>query len=261
MPTLITLKSFLLEMTQTALITGATSGIGLEIARILAATHHLVLVSRDKKKLEELKSSLRTTVHTFAIDLSTVGSARKVFDYVRKRRITVDVLVNNAGFGVSGESVGADVVKTYSMLHLNIITLTELCMLFGKEMKERKRGFILNVASVAAYQPVPYLASYSASKSYVLNFSEALAQELSDYNVHVTCLCPGVTSSNFYAAMGRTARGASARDVALFGVRALFGRRMTVTFGLRNNIRVWLVRLLPRVVVARLAKRLMRGFG
>ena len=240
-----------------ALITGATSGIGLEIARLLAPRYDLFLVSRDKSKLLELKKTLQTKVSVLAIDLSEENAAQKVFSAARD----VDVLVNNAGFGVRGEIVDADVSKVSAMLRLNIITLTELSMLFGQRMKERKRGYILNVASVAAYQPVPYLASYSASKSYVLHFTEALAQELKDYGVYVTCLCPGVTTSNFYQTMGKNVSGASAKDVAALGVRALFNSKTTVTFGLKNKVRVWLVRLLPRTVVARLSKRVMRGFG
>ena len=244
----------------TALITGATSGIGLEIAQILAKKYDLFLVSRDKKKLELLKKSLEAehnhTVHVMSIDLSKKNAAQKVF--ARAKRLSIDVLINNAGFGVSGESVDADSSKVSAMLHLNILTLTELSALFGQQMKAEKAGYILNVASIAAFQPVPYLASYSASKSYVLNYTEALAKELEEYSVHVTCLCPGVTSTNFYTAMGSKTKGGSPREVAIAGITALFNQKMTVVPGFKNKLRIYIERLLPRAIIAMLSKKVMR---
>jgi len=125
-------------------------------------------------------------------------------------------------------------------------------------MKAKKAGYILNVASIAAFQPVPYLASYSASKSYVLNYTEALAKELEEYNVQVTCLCPGVTSTHFYTAMGSNTKGGSPRDVAIAGINALFNHKMTVVPGFKNRLRVYIERLLPRVIIAMLSKKVMR---
>ncbi|HLC75482.1 MAG TPA: SDR family oxidoreductase [Candidatus Nanoarchaeia archaeon] len=242
----------------TALITGATSGIGLEITKILAAKYDLFLVSRDKTKLAALKKSLEKqydiNIQILSIDLSKENAAQKVFARVKH----ADVLVNNAGFGVAGESVDADASKINAMLHLNILTLTQLSALFGQQMKAQRKGYILNIASIAAFQPVPYLASYSASKSYVLNYTEALAKELEEYNVHVTCLCPGVTATHFYTAMGSAVKGGSARDVAVAGVNALFKNKMTVVPGFKNKLRIQFERLLPRWLIARLSKRVMR---
>ena len=175
-------------------------------------------------------------------------------------------MVNNAGFGINGEQIEQDLNKTKSMLNLNIITLTELCTLFGKEMRKEKQGYILNIASTGAYQPVPYFASYAATKSYVLNFSEAIAKELKKHNITVTCLSPGVTNTNFFdiAGIGNQKKGMwknktrmSPKKVAQIGIHALFNKKISIVPGFMNNFLIFLIRLTPRTIVANIMKKLM----
>jgi len=246
-------------MRNTVLITGATSGIGYDFAVIFAEKgYDLFLASRNQKKLDEIKSDLEAkhniSVTIMPIDLSKARSARKVFEETRRQKIVIDVLINNAGFGIQGEHVDLEMTNVEAMLQLNITTLTELCTLFGSEMKKKKAGYILNVASTGAFQPTPYFAAYAATKSYVLNFSEAIAKELEDYNVVVTCLSPGTTDTNFFEAAGvgdrekgfwaNSARMSSG-DVAMFGVNALFSRKLSVVSGLKNSILVFSNRFAP----------------
>ena len=193
-----------------ALITGATSGIGLEFSKILAATYNLILVGRDELKLEKTKQNLLSKqpagfdgeIEIICSDLSNPTSAEFIFKECQKRSLNIDVLINNAGVGIFGEHVNLDDSDIMNMLNINMISLTFLCKYFAAEMKKRRAGYILNVASLGAYQPVPWIASYAASKSYVLNFSEALAKELEDYNVSVTCLSPGHTKTQFFKSAG-----------------------------------------------------------
>jgi uncharacterized protein len=192
---------------QTVLITGATSGIGYDFATIFAEKGcNLFLASRNQEKLDDIKVSFEKkydiSVMIMAIDLSVEKSADNIYNETLRQNVKIDILINNAGFGLQGEHINLETKKIQEMIHLNITTLTELCTFFGREMKERKKGYILNIASIAAYQPVPYLAAYSATKSYVLNFSEALAKEMEDYHVVVTCLSPGATSTNFFDEAG-----------------------------------------------------------
>lgn len=259
--------------TKTALITGATSGIGYEIAIILAQKgYDLFIVSRDFDKLSTIKKDLEErfeiTVSILALDLSEINTAQIVFDQIQEQGINVEILVNNAGIGLQGEHCNLEVNTVHNMLNLNIITLTELCALFGKMMKLQKKGYILNIASTAAYQPFPYFAAYSASKSYVLNFSEALTKELEDYQVHVTCLSPGVTDTDFFNKMGfdQTNKGfwknsgrMSARKVAEIGVKALFAHKLSVVPGFKNKFYAFINRFVPRALVAKISKSMSKA--
>lgn len=260
---------------QTVLITGATSGIGKDFARIFAERgFDLFLASRKQEKMESLKKELEerhaVTVTTMSIDLAQPLSARKVYEETVFRKIDIDVLVNNAGFGIAGEHVDLDMHRTQEMIQLNATTPTQLCSLFGHEMKKKKSGYILNIASTAAYQPTPYTAVYGATKSYLLNFSEALAKELEDHHVVVTCLSPGPADTNFFDAVGVEGlpgqkKGIwakrnlmASRDVAEIGVQALFAEKLSVIAGNRNAILAFSNRLAPRSAAARISKKVMR---
>ena len=255
-----------------ALITGASTGIGLEMARLLAERgYDLLLVARNTTRLEALAESLKkeagVTAHTFTVDLAKADSARQVFDFSRQHGIEVDTLINNAGVGLFGEHLTVDPEAIRDMLQLNIISVCELCNLYGQEMRARGRGQILNVASTAAYQPTPYFAAYGASKSFVLNFSEALAKELEDEGVTVTCLSPGPTATGFFDSFdergihnGHFDKGNrhDARHVARIGIDSMLAGKLSKIVGTVNALRSFSGRLAPRRVVASVSKQLMQ---
>jgi uncharacterized protein len=254
-----------------ALITGATSGLGLEMARQLAAKgRNLVLVGRRAEALEKLAQDLRAgnpaTVHAITVDLALPGSAAQLYAAVRKLDIQVDWLINNAGVGIYGDHLDLDTHGVERMLQLNVVTVSELCQLFGADMRARRAGRILNIASTAAYQPSPYFAAYGASKSFVLNFSEALAKELEDYGVTVSCLSPGPTATAFFREVdakglenGHFDRGD--RDdpvtVAAMGIELMLSGRLSKIAGTRNYLRSLSSRVAPRSVVASISKRML----
>jgi short-subunit dehydrogenase len=256
-----------------ALVTGASSGIGRELARLLAARQHpLVLVGRNQARLEQVAATIRAEhgvrVWTHVLDLGVAGAARQLVERTRADGLTIDILINNAGVGLYGEHADIPTERVDQMLQLNIATLSELCMLYGAEMKARGAGRILNVASTAAYQPTPFFAAYGASKAFVLNFSEALAMELADHGVTVSCLSPGPTDTGFFAEI--EARGVSsahfdraarhdARTVAQIGLDMLDAGALSRIVGAKNKLRAFSARLAPRAVVARIAKNLMRA--
>jgi len=256
-----------------ALITGATSGIGYEMALVLAKRgYNLVLASRNEDKLETFKSILqqdfKITVNVIAIDLSQPNSAKKLLDKCSGKNFEIDILINNAGFAYYDEHVNLDIEKVEKMLQLNVITLSETCALFGAKMKEKRNGYILNVASTGAFGPAPYTAAYASSKSYVLTFSEAISKELEDYNVFVTCLSPGITDTNFFnaASVGNKSKGMfanknrmSAKKVAELGINSLFSRKLSVIPGVMNKIMIFAYRLLPRRTSANMAKGVVKS--
>ncbi len=257
----------------TTLITGGSGGIGLEMARLLARRgHRLVLASRDGNKLQvaadELHRAHGVEVHVRAVDLSEPGAAQRLFDATEGARLRIDALVNNAGFGVVEEHVAIDAAQLQRMLQLDIVAVAELCHRFGGAMKQRRTGRILNVASTAAFQPTPYFAAYGAAKSFVLNFSEALAKELEDHGVSVGCLAPGPTDTAFFDGVdprriagghhfGKAGR-ADPRDVAAAGVELLLDGGLTRVVGLTNRMMVLGNRFAPRAMVAAVSKRLLR---
>lgn len=240
-----------------ALVTGASAGIGREIARILAADHYLILTARRAAELDALAAELgAATCRVIPADLADPAAPRALFDAVRAAGLTVDVLVNNAGFGHLGPFAEADLAKMLRMVRVNVAALTELTGLFLPGMVARGRGKILNVGSVAGFQPGPLMAVYYATKAFVNSFSEALSSELSGTGVTVTCLAPGPTRSEFAAASGmdatRAFAGRSVADtapVAAAGVRGLMrGKRMVVT-GWRNRLLLFAERFVPRSLV------------
>jgi short-subunit dehydrogenase len=247
-----------------AVVTGASGGIGYELARLLAADRRdLVLVARSSEPLEQIKRELEADfgvrVRPVAMDLSASEAPDRLCELLKAEGVEVDVLVNNAGFGTYGDFVDTDLGEELGMIQLNVATLSHLTKLFLRPMVERGRGRILNVASTAAFQPGPRMAVYFASKAYVLSFSEALAEELRGSPVTVTVLCPGPTRTGFQkraameeAALGRASMLADARSVAWAGYRGMMKGKRVVIPGLLNRIGTWLVGVFPRRLVTRI---------
>ena len=255
-------------LSETVLITGASSGIGLELAKCFAADGaRLVLVARNTAALEalaaELRGKHRIEVRVLAADLAQPETTERIFAELKAGGVTVDVLVNNAGFGTHGEFVETPLERQLEMVQVNITTLIQLTGLFLPGMIERRRGGVLNVASTAAFQPGPRMAVYYATKAFVLSFSEAIAEEVAGLGVTVTALCPGPTKTNF----GRVAnfRGSdsvlraamTAEAVARHGHKAFRRGRFVVISGLQNLLPTLLVRLLPRIVIRKIVKWLI----
>jgi short-subunit dehydrogenase len=250
---------------ETVLITGASSGIGLELAKIFATEKYdLVLVARDANKLNEIAKELTekfgSRVTVLSKDLNHPSSPKEIFEKLQKQQMNVSILVNNAGFGLFGKFTETDWAQESQMIQVNIHALTSLTKLFIPSMIEHGRGKILNVASTAAFQPGPLMAVYYATKAYVLSFSEALAEELEEDGISVTALCPGPTKSGFQkmAKMekSRLVRGKidTAESVAQQGFNGLMrGKRVIVT-GCMNKIMASSVRFMPRRAVTKLVK-------
>ncbi len=240
----------------TALVTGASSGIGKALARELAAQGaHLILVSRNTQRLEQeaedLKIRFGVNAHIFPADLSRHEICQGLFEWTRKNDLTVDVLVNNAGLAHYGPFDEAGLEDTSAMLDLNVRALTHLTRLFLPGMLEKRTGGVLNVASTAGFQPIPYLSVYAATKAFVLNFSEALWKECKSRGVRVFCLCPGNTLTRFHQTAGinkqRMFFSASAADVARFALRKfLKSDQPSGIYGFWNKLMIYAERLSPR---------------
>jgi short-subunit dehydrogenase len=252
-----------------ALVTGASAGIGTELARLLAVDHDLILTARRGEQLRTLADELKrlhgTACHVFPADLADPAAPRQLFDAIGAAGLTIDVLVNNAGFGDVGPFASADRAKMLRMIQVNVTALTELTGLFLPGLLARNRGRILNVGSIAGFQPGPLMATYYATKAYVNSFSEALHSELRGTGVTVTVLCPGPVATEFAAVSGmQTTRAFSAgqamaaRPVAAAGLRAMrTGRRMVVP-GWRNRLLLFMERFAPRGLVIRAVKWMMQ---
>ncbi|RSD28453.1 SDR family NAD(P)-dependent oxidoreductase [Mesobacillus subterraneus] len=249
-------------MKGTALITGATSGLGYEFVNMFAQDgFDLVVVARNQAKLEDIRSQyphLNVTVITK--DLSKPNAAKEVYEEVKAAGITINTLVNNAGFGLMGNFDDLDLHKQSEMIQLNITALTELTHYFLPDMKGNTTDSrILNVASTAAFQPGPMMAVYYATKAYVLSFSEALAEELAGTNVTVTTLCPGATKTNF-ASVAKVEKskmfsGAmSSHEVAKQGYQAAMAGKRVVITGSGNKAGAYAAKFLPRSLAAKIAK-------
>lgn len=248
-----------------ALITGASGGIGYELARVMAADHwDLVLAAHSGDKLSELAGQLASAyqvqVNTVPIDLAVPGVARQLFAAATAAGPPLTAVVNNAGFGLFGPFAEADPASIDQLIQLNIAALTDLTRLALPDMVARRSGYILNVASAAAFQPGPLMAIYYASKAYVLHFSEAIAEELSGSGVFVTALCPGATETGFAqrAAMedSRLFQGGvlSAATVAQAGYRGMLSGRRVVIPGWKYKVLTTAVRFSPRTLTAKIAK-------
>jgi short-subunit dehydrogenase len=255
---------------KTALITGASFGIGMELARIFAREgYSLVLVARSGDKLRQLASELEKSHGTrsliLAVDLTEPGASAYVLDQTTRADIQVDVLVNNAGFGQYGYFAENDLEECLRQIQLNVTTLTHLTRLYLPAMVERKSGRILNVASTAAFQPGPLMAVYFATKAYVLHFSEALANELNGMDVTVTCLCPGPTATEFAKRANITDLlllkfgSMDAHTVAEDGYRALMAGKPVVISGFKNWLVAQSVRFSPRRLVTGMVRKMQEA--
>ncbi len=252
----------------TALITGASNGIGLELAKIHASKgDDLVLVARNETKLKVLKTELeqKFKVKVFVIgkDLSEQNAAQQVYDETKKQNIQIDYLINNAGFGDFGMFVETDWNKELQMINLNITTLTQFTKLYLKDMVQRRKGRIMNVASTAAFQSVPTMAVYYATKAFVLSFSEAIDNEVSDKSISVTALCPGATESGFQAAAAmeesalvKGKKLPSSKEVAEYGYKAMMNGKTVAIHSVMNWLMANLVRFTPRALVVKITRKL-----
>ena len=251
--------------TRRVLITGASGGIGYELARLFAADRwDLVLAARSADKLSEIAGELSAAhgvnVQTVPIDLSQPGAALQLFDASHSPGHPLTALVNNAGFGLFGPFAESDLSAVDQLIQLNIAALTDLTRLALPEMLAQRHGYILNVASAAAFQPGPLMAVYYASKAYVLHFSEAIAEELDGSGVRVTALCPGPTETGFKqrAAMEGSklfqSGAISAQDVAKAGYEGLLHGKRVVIPGFKFKLLTTSVRFVPRTLAAKIAK-------
>ncbi len=249
----------------TALVTGASGGIGEDLARLFAEDgHDLVLVARSRDKLarisEELAGKHSVSARVIVSDLARPDAPREIYEELQRSGVHVDALINNAGFGSYGLFAETDLRHELDMLQVNVAALTHLTKLFLPAMLAEKRGYVMNVASTAAFQPGPLMAVYYASKAYVLHLSEALANELEGTGVVVSALCPGPTATGFVAAAGMSEsklfdRGAmSARAVAEAGYRGMLAGKAIVIPGFRNSLLARAVGFMPRGLITRVVR-------
>jgi short-subunit dehydrogenase len=251
----------------TTLITGASSGIGEAFARRLAALgRNVFLVARSEDKLVALCNELgrlnSIRAQYVALDLTRPGSVAQLVDETKKRGLHIDMLINNAGFGSMGDFTKLDLDRELSMIDLNIKALVELTYRFIAPMRELKQGTIINVASTAGFQPVPFMATYSATKAFVLSFSEALWEENRTHGIQVMALCPGVTETNFFSA-ARIERppmrvAQTPEDVVSTALRGLARRKGHIVSGWTNLLMIGSVRFVPRSLVVRMAGKALR---
>lgn len=248
------------------LLTGASTGIGYELAYVFAKKgHNLIVTARSQSKLEEMANDLQLkygiTVTIIVKDLSKPNAAQEVFDEVKDKGIEIDILVNNAGIGNCGLFHHTDISKDLEMIQLNITALTLLTKLFTKQMVQRRQGKILNVASTGSYQPGPLIAVYYATKAYVLSFSQGIANELKPYNVSVTVLCPGATKTEFSknAGKGHIKGAAEARSVAEAAYKGLMKNQLLIIPGIMNTLMVIGSKLLPGKISAYLVRKVQQS--
>lgn len=254
-------------LSKTVLITGASNGIGYELAKLFARDgYHLVLVARNREKLSELadqmKEQHRTNSTVIAKDLAIPGAPREIIAELREKNLSIDILINNAGFGLYGAFADIETSEILSMIQVNITALTELTQLLLPGMKARKSGKILNVASTAAFQPGPLMAVYYATKAYVLSFSEAIGNELQPYGITVSALCPGPTDTGFEKRakleQSKLFQGVNmdAGTVARIGYEGLFKAEPVVIPGWKNRLLAFSVRFTPRSFITKIVRQL-----
>ena len=258
---------------KTALITGASTGIGYALSKCFATDHHnLILVARQEQRLkqvaEEFHRQYGVTAKIIVADLARPETPQKIADQVRQESLQVNYLVNNAGFGLGGKFTETALTAELEMMQVNMVALVHLTKLFLPEMLSRKSGRVLNVASTAAFQPGPLMAVYYATKAYVLSFSEALANELAGTGVTVTTLCPGPTLTDFQRRAGVSEtplfRGPLTMDaatVARAGYRAMLRGDGLVVPGIGNNVLMQALRITPRRLATAIARRIQEKRG
>ena len=246
-------------MNKVALVTGASAGLGVEFARQLSKRgHRLVLAARRKERLEELARELGNA-RAVAIDLSKANAALKLMDDLTANGETVDLLVNNAGFGLIGQFAELDAKREREMVDLNVGVLTDLCRAVAPDMIERRSGGIINVASTAAFQPGPKMAVYFATKAFVLSLTEALHEELKPHGIRVSCLCPGPTRTEFGDVAGFGGNGLfdrvamNAAEVVETGLKGLDSNHAVVVPGWTNKVVAASTRFAPRPIVRKIA--------
>lgn len=256
---------------KTVLITGASSGFGLEFAKIFAREQYdVILISRPrgvlKKIAKDLSTSYGVSAHVYEADLSIPGAADKLHGWVKKEGLTVDCLINNVGIGIYGKFVENSLDRERELIQLNITLLTELCHIFIPEMIKRGGGHVLNIASIAAFQPGPYYATYFASKAYVLLFSEALAVEYEKDNVVISALCPGPASTRFFekARMSQDSMilKSSLEDpkvVAEAGYEGLMKGKQIIIPGLKNKVISSGYRILSRRAMVKITQKIIEN--
>jgi short-subunit dehydrogenase len=254
------------QNTSAVLITGASGGIGYELAKLFAKDHHnLVLVARSQTRLaqvaDELQRQFRISVKTVALDLAEPNASQSLFAQLQHESVSVDILINNAGYGQFGEFADISLDESQGQIQLNITALTALTKLFLGPMLERRSGTIMNVASTAGFQPGPLMAVYYATKAYVISFSEALANETADKGVTVTCLCPGATETGFAGRAGndktrlfKSLRPMEAKTVASAGYYGMLKGKTIVIPGVRNWLVAESVRISPRKLVTAVSR-------
>jgi len=254
---------------KTALVTGASSGLGVDFARELAGLGcNLVLVARREDLLKQVQAELQergVKVSIVTLDLGTPDAPRALHDLTRLQGLEVDVLVNNAGFGLFGRDLDLPWERVRQMLQLNMLSLTELTRLFAKDMVGRGQGYIMQIASTGAYQPSPTYAAYAAAKAYVLSYGEALNYELRGSGVSCTVISPGVTATEFLQVSGQKPTWyhrltmMSPAAVARAGVRRMLARRPSAVIGWINWLAAFSVRLTPRPLAVAIGYQLMKN--
>jgi hypothetical protein len=254
-------------MSTTALVTGASAGLGAEFAWLFAADgHDLVLVARRQDKLEALAAAIKAkhqvAVSVIAADLAAPGAAVRIADELAKRGIAIEFLVNNAGFGSAGAFAEQELARSVELIQVNVVALVELTRLLLPKMIERKSGRVLNIGSTAGFLPGPFMAMYYASKAFVNSFTEALSFELAGTGVTATVSCPGATATEFAQVAGTDksalfkAQVMSAREVAEDAYRAMMRGRPLAVAGFMNKVKIASLRLAPRGVARSMAATL-----
>lgn len=245
-----------------ALITGASSGLGADMARIFSDMgYDLILVARRKTKLEKLQKELKTNVDIEIMDISSTFNCMKLYNKYKKEDI--DIVVNNAGFGVYGEFVGTSIDKELDMIDINIKTVHTLTKLFLGDFKKKDKGYILNVASSAAFMPGPLMASYYATKAYVCNLTQGINGELAEEgsNIYVGVLCPGPVNTEFnkVAKCNFSIKGMDSYEVSKYAIKKMFAKKMIIIPGLKMKLGVFMLRLLPRKLILKISYKIQDG--
>lgn len=245
-----------------ALITGASSGIGADMARILSSKgYDLILVARDKKKMEMLKEELNTNVKIISLDLASTFNCMKLYNKVKKEDI--DILVNNAGFGMFGEFINSSLEKETDMIDVNIKAVHSLTKVFLQDFKKKNKGYILNVASSAAFCPGPLMATYYATKAYVLHLTEAIYEELrhDKSKVYIGCLCPGPVNTNFnnVANVSFSVKALESYDVANYAIESMFKRKLIIIPGFLMKMNYVFNRFLPIKSLLKIVYKIQRS--
>lgn len=245
-----------------ALITGASSGIGADIARILSDKgYDLILVARNKRKMEILAKELKTNIEIIPMDISSTYNCTELYNMVKKKNI--DILINNAGFGLFGEFVNTKLDKELDMIELNIKTVHTLTKLFLKDFVKKDKGYILNVASSAAFMPGPLMSTYYATKAYVLHLTESINEEIrrKKSNVYIGALCPGPVNTNFNKVAGVTFNldSLESYDVAKYAVKQMFKKKTIIIPGIKIRLGVFILRFLPKSLIRKIAYKIQKN--